>query len=92
MVNVGQLENIFSNNDSVNPSILISKGILEKKSGKNPKVKILASGELSKKLNISNCKVSAEAKAKIEKVGVTVKSINGDKWGQPPFFLRNTFT
>ncbi|MFA5651821.1 MAG: uL15m family ribosomal protein [Candidatus Paceibacterota bacterium] len=30
-------------------------------------------GEISKKLNISDCKVSAEAKAKIEKAGGSVK-------------------
>jgi len=73
VINVGQLENIFSNNDSVNPAILVKKGILEIRLGKNPKVKILALGDISKKLNISGCKVSAEAKAKIEKAGGSVK-------------------
>ncbi|MFH0755173.1 MAG: 50S ribosomal protein L15 [bacterium] len=73
IINIGKLETFFSNNDSVNPSILVNKGILKIKSGKNPKVKILALGNLSKKLNISGCKVSVEAKIKIEKVGGTVK-------------------
>ena len=73
VVNVGQLENTFSNNDSVTPAILVKKGILEIRLGKNPKVKILALGDISKKLNISGCKVSAEAKAKIEKAGGSVK-------------------
>jgi len=73
VINVGQLEITYSNGGSVNPSTLVSKGILEKKSGKNPKVKILALGDLSKKLNVSGCKVSTEAKVKIEKAGGSVK-------------------
>ena len=73
VVNVGQLEHVFSNGDSVSPSILVKKGILETRLGKNPKVKILALGDLSKKLNISDCKVSADAKIKIEKAGGSVK-------------------
>jgi large subunit ribosomal protein L15 len=73
VVNVGQLDATFSNNDSVTPAILVKNGILETRLGKNPKVKILGLGEISKKLNISDCKVSAEAKAKIEKAGGSVK-------------------
>ena len=67
VVNVGQLEVAFSNNDSVSPKIMVKLGMLETRLGKNPKVKILALGDISKKLNISGCSVSAEAKAKIEK-------------------------
>ena len=73
VVNLGQLEHHFSNGDSVNPTTLVKKGILEIRLGKKPKVKILALGDLSKKLNISGCKVSVEAKTKIEKVGGSVK-------------------
>ena len=73
VVNVGQLEAIFSNNDSVSPAILVKNGALETRLGKNPKVKVLALGDLTKKLNISGCKVSVEAKAKIEKAGGSVK-------------------
>jgi len=72
-VNVGQLEAAFSNGSVVTPSILVKKGILETRLGKNPKVKILALGDLSKKIIISDCKVSAEAKTKIEKAGGSVK-------------------
>jgi len=72
-INVGQLEAAFSNGDSVSPSILVKLGILETRLGKNPNVKILGLGEISKKLNISGCKVSVEAKTKIEKAGGSVK-------------------
>lgn len=73
VVNVGQLDVAFSNGDSVTPGALVKKTILEIRLGKNPKVKILGLGDLSKKLNVSNCKVSAEAKEKIEKAGGSVK-------------------
>ena len=72
-VNVGQLEAIFPTGSSITPAILVKKEVLETRLGKNPKVKILALGELSKKFKISGCKVSAEAKTKIEKAGGTVK-------------------
>lgn len=73
VINVGQLESIFSNGDSVSPSTLVKKGALEIRLGKNPKVKILALGDITKKLNIKECTVSVEAKTKIEKAGGTVK-------------------
>ena len=73
VLNVGQLEVVFSNGDSVTPTTLVNKGILETRLGRKPKVKILGLGDISKKLNISNCKVSVEAKTKIEKAGGQVK-------------------
>ena len=73
VINVGQLEIAFSNGDSVTPKILVKNGVLETRLGKNPVVKILGLGDLTKKLNVSECKVSAEAKAKIEKAGGSVK-------------------
>jgi ribosomal protein L15 len=38
-----------------------------------PKVKILAQGEISKKLSITDCLVSLPARVKIEKAGGSVK-------------------
>ena len=73
VVNVGQLEAIFPTGSSITPANLVKKEVLETRLGKNPKVKILALGDLTKKFNISGCKVSAEAKTKIEKAGGTVK-------------------
>lgn len=69
IVNVGQLEAAFATGSSITPSTLVKKGILETRLGKNPKVKILGLGDVSKKFTISNCKVSSEAKTKIEKAG-----------------------
>lgn len=73
VINIGDLELLFSNNDAVTPQSLVQKGIVELDVGMNPRVKILATGDLTKKLTVSNCQVSVDAKAKIEKAGGSVK-------------------
>ena len=72
-VNLETLEKFFSNGDNITPSSLVKIKIVELCKGKNPKVKILGTGEITKKLSISGCAVSEEAKAKIEKAGGTVR-------------------
>ncbi len=54
IVNLGQL-NIFDDGSVVNPIALLAKGLISLRNGKYPKVKILANGELKKKLKIENC-------------------------------------
>ncbi len=68
-INVSTLEKFFSAGDSVNPKILLERGIIHARSAS---VKILADGEITKKLVISGCKVSATAKVKIEKAGGSI--------------------
>ena len=72
-VNLASLETTFSNGDKVTPAILIKKGLVNKKSGKIPTVKVLATGDITKKINISGCIFSQTAKEKIEKAGGTIK-------------------
>ena len=72
-VNLGVIEKAFSNGADVTPSSLVRMEVIELYKGKNPKVKILGNGEITKKLNISGCAISGEARAKIEKAGGTVK-------------------
>jgi len=72
VINLADLE-VFSNDSIVSPQTLVEKGIVELNAGKNPRIKILSMGEVTKKLNVSNCLVSAEAKSKIEKAGGLVK-------------------
>ena len=72
-VNLNALEKAFSSGGRVTPSSLAKMGVIELYKGKNPKVKILGTGEITKKLNISGCAISGEAKAKIEKAGGMVK-------------------
>ena len=52
---------------------MIIKGIISKIKGKTPKVKILGTGKLTKKLVVENCKASKSAKEAIEKAGGTIK-------------------
>lgn len=73
-VNVKTLEALFSDGDAVNPRVLARKGIVSRVSGKCPQVKILGVGDITKKIVVCECEISASAKEKIEKAGGTVKS------------------
>lgn len=66
VVNVAVLNKHFVDGAKVNPKILQKKGLVEDISAG---VKILASGELSLKLTVEECLLSAAAKEKIEKAG-----------------------
>ena len=70
-VNVSEL-NIFKEGDVVTPELLRENGLATKKS---VPVKILARGELKKKLTIRAHGFSASAKEKIEAVGGTAEVI-----------------
>jgi len=71
-VNVSALEVNFKAGDTVNPKTLQSAGLVKGKGKKAPLVKILGTGELTKKLTITGCAVSATAKEKIESSGGSV--------------------
>ncbi|MDQ3089992.1 MAG: 50S ribosomal protein L15 [bacterium] len=68
-VNLKQLESIFSDGDTVSPDTLLAKKAIGSLRMGSPKVKILGTGELSKKLNFENVTMSLSAKEKIEKAG-----------------------
>lgn len=72
-VNLDVLEKTSKDGETINPENLIKKGIVSKMKGKSPKVKILGTGKLTKKLVIENCKTSKTAKEAIEKAGGIVK-------------------
>ncbi len=69
ILNLGQINNHFKENELVAPGTLLSGGLINKIKGRLPEVKILGSGELNKKLDFRGVKISASAKAKIEKAG-----------------------
>lgn len=71
-VNLTKLEVAFAAGDIVSPKTLVIKGVIANVRKKAPLVKILATGEITKKLTIEGCQISATAKAKIEKAGGTV--------------------
>lgn len=72
VVNVGALETAFDAGSQVTPATLLAAGLTQKSGGKVQQVKLLGTGELTKKLTVSGCTVSASAREKIEKAGGTI--------------------
>ncbi len=71
-VNLSVLENNFEDGAEITPAILAEKKIVRKKAGKIPAVKLLGTGKVTKKLLVSECRISAAAKEKIEKAGGSI--------------------
>lgn len=71
-VNLEALEKHFESGNTVSPSELVKKGVVRMFKGRMPVVKILGNGSVTKKLAISDCEMSASARAKILAVGGTV--------------------
>jgi large subunit ribosomal protein L15 len=74
VVNLEVLEKTSKDGEIINPENLIKKGIVSKIKGRTPKVKILGTGKLTKKLVVENCKMSKTAKEAIEKAGGSIKA------------------
>jgi large subunit ribosomal protein L15 len=66
VVNIGSLNEAFEDGGNVDETSLLEASLIRKP---YDGVKILATGELSKKLNVTVNKASASAKAAIEKAG-----------------------
>lgn len=71
VVNIGDLNKVFKDGDSVSPKTLVKAGLIKNISKNLPRVKILGTGTLDKKLNVKS-PVSASAKLAIEKAGGSV--------------------
>ncbi len=69
-VNVGRLELLFEDGETVNGETLVAKGVIKRAF---IPVKVLGDGELTKKLTVAVDKVSASAQAKIEAAGGKVE-------------------
>ena len=72
VINVKALEAAFETGAAINPKSLVVAGLISTRRKKSPKVKILGTGELTKKFTVTGCEVSKSAKEKIEKAGGTV--------------------
>ncbi len=68
-VNLAALEASFDAGATVTPATLLKAGLIRARSGKLPRVKILGTGDLTKKLSVSGVALSLSAKAAIEKAG-----------------------
>lgn len=75
VVNVADL-NIFNDNEEVNLISLYEKNLISKK---DKPVKILSTGELSKKLHIKVDRISKAAQEKISKASCTFEELMGKK-------------
>ena len=69
VVNLAMLETKYSDGETVNKESLMQKGLLRKGS---LYVKVLGTGDITKKLTVDVDKISASAKEKIEKAGGTI--------------------
>ena len=69
IVNLVDLEAKFADGDEVNEETLRAVGLVK---GTFDGVKVLANGEITKKFTVSVDKISATAKAKVEKAGGSV--------------------
>ena len=69
VVNVGELNEAFEDGATVNEAMLRELGLVSRSCDF---VKVLATGELTRKLTIEGAKVSAAAREKIEKAGGSV--------------------
>lgn len=65
VVNLSAIAKVFSAGEEVSPKSLLERGLIRKMKGELPKVKILGSGEIQKKLTFKNVQFSRPAAAKI---------------------------
>ncbi len=73
VINLNDLDLNFEKGETVSPSNLVKRGLFTQRKGKNPQIKILGSGEITKNLIISKCVLSEGAREKILKAGGTIK-------------------
>lgn len=71
-VNLDAIDAAFADGAAVNPEALLEKHLLKTRGGRMPRVKILATGKLTKKITLSGCLISASAKKAIEAAGGSV--------------------
>ncbi|OGG88454.1 50S ribosomal protein L15 [Candidatus Kaiserbacteria bacterium RIFOXYD1_FULL_42_15] len=71
-VNVSVIEAHFEAGATVSPKTLVAMGIITAIRKRVPVVKILGTGDLTKKVKVEGCTVSKTAQAKIEKAGGSV--------------------
>lgn len=68
-VNLSKIEAAFENGATVSPRSLVTAGLINTRRKRVPVVKILGTGELTKKVTIEGCMVSASAEAKVIAAG-----------------------
>ncbi|MDQ3014919.1 MAG: 50S ribosomal protein L15 [bacterium] len=69
VVTLEQLNKAFATGDIITPAKLIEKKVISYRNGKIPPVKILGTGEITKKLTLKDIPISASVKEKVQKAG-----------------------
>ncbi|KKQ34544.1 MAG: 50S ribosomal protein L15 [Candidatus Nomurabacteria bacterium GW2011_GWB1_37_5] len=69
LIDLARIDKAFKDEEEVNLISLHKKGLVKKFKGTIPNVKILADGDLSKKITVKGVSVSDSARVKIEKAG-----------------------
>lgn len=72
-INLDLLEKHFESGQKITLKSLLKKGLIEKRKGFLPDVKLLGAGILTKKLLVSECQISKPALEKIKKAGGNVE-------------------
>lgn len=73
IMNIGDIAKKTAGLDVVSPETLTKEKLIRSINGKIPSVKILGTGEISRRIIVEGCAVSKSAKEKIEKAGGTIK-------------------
>lgn len=73
VVNLKDLNETFADGDTVSPTTLLEKNLIKRQGGVLPVVKILATGELTKKLTFENVEFSEAAQSKTGKTKAEAK-------------------
>lgn len=66
IVDISKLNDNFTNNEVVSPKTLVTKGLIKRTNDKLPRVKILGTSELKKKLIFKDCLFSKTVASKIK--------------------------
>lgn len=69
VVKLGDVNKLFSAGATINPNALLERGLVRRRGGVLPTVKILSGGPATKSFQFIGCAVSATARAQIEKLG-----------------------
>ena len=72
VVNLDVLEAAAQIEREVTPLALVEAGLVRRRGGRVPAVKILSRGELKKQITVTGCTLSAAARTKIEATGGSV--------------------
>jgi len=73
LINLCILENSFKENEIISPEILVENKLIRRFKGRVPEVKILAKGNLTKKLVFESCIFSEKALEKIKELKCEIK-------------------